>query len=361
MALGAGAWSALRLALSRALRDGAAARRGCAEPCLVAQADAEYAVPARIGDYTDFYTSVHHATNIGRLFRPDNPLLPNYKWVPIGYHGRASSIGVSRRSVSAAARPDNGARRRQRRTLRPEPAPGLRARARHLRSARATRSASRSRSTTPSSTCSASACSTTGRRATSRPGSTSRSARSCRRTSPRTISPWIVTLEALAPFRVPLVRPAGDPQPLPYLDTRPRPRRRRPRHRSSRCWLADRAHARGGPGRGARSRRDQLSPRLLDVGAAGRAPHRQRLQPAAGRPVRHAARCRGRRRSGRRADRAHRTAASNRSRCRTARPAPSCEDGDTLDAARLVRTRRRARIGFGECSGTVMPAPAAPT
>jgi fumarylacetoacetase len=53
------------------------------------------ALPAEIGDYTDFYASVHHATNVGRMFRPDNPLLPNYKWVPIGYHGRASSVVVS--------------------------------------------------------------------------------------------------------------------------------------------------------------------------------------------------------------------------------------------------------------------------
>ena len=52
-------------------------------------------MPARIGDYTDFYTSIHHATAVGRLFRPDNPLLPNYKWMPIGYHGRCSSIGIS--------------------------------------------------------------------------------------------------------------------------------------------------------------------------------------------------------------------------------------------------------------------------
>jgi fumarylacetoacetase len=52
-------------------------------------------LPAEIGDYTDFYASLHHATNVGRLFRPDNPLLPNYKWVPIGYHGRASSIVAS--------------------------------------------------------------------------------------------------------------------------------------------------------------------------------------------------------------------------------------------------------------------------
>jgi fumarylacetoacetase len=56
---------------------------------------AEMLLPMRIGDYTDFYASVHHATNVGSMFRPDNPLLPNYKWLPIGYHGRASSIVVS--------------------------------------------------------------------------------------------------------------------------------------------------------------------------------------------------------------------------------------------------------------------------
>jgi len=94
MALGSTAWSALRLALSRALREGSTVQAAL-QTCLVPQAEAEYDVPARIGDYTDFYTSVYHATNIGKQFRPDNPLLPNYKWVPIGYHGRASSIGVS--------------------------------------------------------------------------------------------------------------------------------------------------------------------------------------------------------------------------------------------------------------------------
>ncbi|WP_313457215.1 fumarylacetoacetate hydrolase family protein, partial [Achromobacter sp.] len=96
MALGQPHWSALRLALSRALREGAALRQ-TVEPLLVAQADAEYTTPARIGDYTDFYISVHHATAVGKQFRPDNPLLPNYKWVPIGYHGRASSIGVDQK------------------------------------------------------------------------------------------------------------------------------------------------------------------------------------------------------------------------------------------------------------------------
>ncbi len=62
---------------------------------LVPARDAEMLLPVAIGDYTDFYASIHHATNIGRLFRPDNPLLPNYQHVPIGYHGRASSIVVS--------------------------------------------------------------------------------------------------------------------------------------------------------------------------------------------------------------------------------------------------------------------------
>lgn len=57
--------------------------------------DTEMVLPVEIGDYTDFYASIHHATRVGRLFRPDNPLLPNYKHVPIGYHGRASSIVVS--------------------------------------------------------------------------------------------------------------------------------------------------------------------------------------------------------------------------------------------------------------------------
>ncbi len=66
-----------------------------ADRLLVPMAEAELALPAAIGDYTDFYASVHHASNVGSMFRPDNPLLPNYKWVPIGYHGRASSIVVS--------------------------------------------------------------------------------------------------------------------------------------------------------------------------------------------------------------------------------------------------------------------------
>ena len=84
---------ALRQQMSRVLSD--PAFREAAEPYLHAAADCRMHLPTRIGDYTDFYVGIHHATKVGALFRPDNPLLPNYKHVPIGYHGRASSIRVS--------------------------------------------------------------------------------------------------------------------------------------------------------------------------------------------------------------------------------------------------------------------------
>ncbi|HYR29914.1 MAG TPA: fumarylacetoacetase [Thermoanaerobaculia bacterium] len=70
-------------------------QNGKANQHLLPMAGATMLLPVRIGDYTDFYASVHHATNVGSMFRPDNPLLPNYKWIPIGYHGRSSSIVVS--------------------------------------------------------------------------------------------------------------------------------------------------------------------------------------------------------------------------------------------------------------------------
>jgi fumarylacetoacetase len=84
---------ALRRQVSRLLTD--AAYRSDAEPYLHAARDCAIHLPVRVGDYTDFYVGIHHATKVGALFRPDNPLLPNYKHVPIGYHGRASSVRVS--------------------------------------------------------------------------------------------------------------------------------------------------------------------------------------------------------------------------------------------------------------------------
>jgi fumarylacetoacetase len=95
--------------------------RGDVEPALVALAEAEMHLPCLVGDYTDFYVGIHHATNVGKQFRPDNPLLPNYKYVPIGYHGRASSVRASgeqvirpkgQRKAPEAAAPEYGPSRR---------------------------------------------------------------------------------------------------------------------------------------------------------------------------------------------------------------------------------------------------------
>jgi fumarylacetoacetase len=212
MALGPAAWHALRLALSRALREGAA-EQAALQACLVPQADAEYDVPARIGDYTDFYTSVHHANNIGKQFRPDNPLLPNYKWVPIGYHGRASSIGVSGQSFPrpmppGAVQPSLGPCQKLDIELELGVFIG-----------------------TGNGQGDAVAITEAEDHVFGLCLLNDWSARDIQgweyqplgpflsKNFATTISPWIVTLEALAPYRVAFERPATDPQPLPYLDS----------------------------------------------------------------------------------------------------------------------------------------------
>ncbi|MBU6256798.1 MAG: fumarylacetoacetase [Burkholderiales bacterium] len=215
MAMGPAAWSALRLALSRALRKGSAQTERL-RGCLVAQAQAEYAVPARIGDYTDFYTSIHHATSVGRLYRPDHPLLPNYKWVPIGYHGRASSIGVSGLGY---ARPRGQILRAG--ATAPELAPSERmdyeleiavfiGRGNELgRPIPVAQAESHVFGLALFNDWSA------------------RDFQSWEyqplgpflsKNFASTLSPWIVTMEALAPYRKAWTRPPEDPQPLPYLD-----------------------------------------------------------------------------------------------------------------------------------------------
>ena len=93
LALGVDPRRALRRAASALLCD--PARRDRVAPMLHRAGEVTLHLPATIGDYTDFYVGIHHATNVGKLFRPDSPLLPNYRHVPIGYHGRASSIAVS--------------------------------------------------------------------------------------------------------------------------------------------------------------------------------------------------------------------------------------------------------------------------
>jgi fumarylacetoacetase len=94
LALGRPAWSALRARLLELLGDGTA--RAVVQPALVPLADVETRLPLAIGDYVDFYSSIEHASNLGRMFRPDaDPLLPNWRHLPVGYHGRASSVVVS--------------------------------------------------------------------------------------------------------------------------------------------------------------------------------------------------------------------------------------------------------------------------
>jgi fumarylacetoacetase len=93
MALGPHSWSVLRDTLTALLRiDAEPSRRQAAEAALHSIAGATLLKPVHIPNYTDFYASIHHATRVGRLFRPDQPLLPNYKYLPVGYNGRASSI-----------------------------------------------------------------------------------------------------------------------------------------------------------------------------------------------------------------------------------------------------------------------------
>ena len=96
MSQGRRAAAVLRARLIELLRSDAVPEiRAKVERLLRPATEVKTHLPADIGDYTDFYASIYHATNVGRLLRPDNPLLPNYKYVPIGYHGRASSIVMS--------------------------------------------------------------------------------------------------------------------------------------------------------------------------------------------------------------------------------------------------------------------------
>jgi fumarylacetoacetase len=216
MAAGPAAWSALRLSLSRALSWGSPQQRTLSA-CLVPLSQAQLALPARIGDYTDFYASIHHARRVGQLFRPERPLLPNYPWIPLGYHGRASSIVISGEPIrrplgqtlaDGATVPTVGASQR----LDYELELGL----------------------------FIGAGNTLGERIEVDEAEgqvfglcllNDWSARDVQvweaqplgpflaKSFATTISPWIVTLEALEPYRLPWVRPAADPQPLPYLDS----------------------------------------------------------------------------------------------------------------------------------------------
>nr|WP_315463664.1 fumarylacetoacetase [uncultured Rhodoferax sp.] len=215
MALGQEAWSALRLALSQGLRSGSV-QQNVMQACLVAQAEAEYDVPSLIGDYTDFYVGIHHATSVGKLFRPDNPLLPNYKWVPIGYHGRASTILASGKPFvrpQGQLMPPNAAQ--------PVLAPtkrldfelelGVFIGTGNPQGQAIAIGEAESHVFGLALFNDWSARDVQGWEYQPLGPFLSKNFAS-------TVSPWIVTMEALAPFRRPFVRAEGEPQPLPYLD-----------------------------------------------------------------------------------------------------------------------------------------------
>lgn len=221
MALGPRHCSALRAAVSQLLRAGPSAdtARAYADRILVPAGAARLTVPAVIGDYTDFYASIFHATNVGALFRPDSPLLPNYKFVPIGYHGRASSIVPSgaavRRPMGQIKPPDAAV---------PIVAP-TRALDYEAEVGFFVGTGSMLGDPIPIDEAEShlfGACLVN-----------DWSARDIQsweyqplgpflsKNFATSVSPWVVTMEALAPFRVaPYQRPAGDPPPLPYLTAR---------------------------------------------------------------------------------------------------------------------------------------------
>ena len=214
-AQGRPAWKRLRAEVSRRLSTKNAQWQALRKH-LVPMREAELFLPTRIGDYSDFYTGIHHATNVGRLLRPENPLLPNYKWVPIGYHGRASSVVVSgtpvRRPIGQLKAPES---------LTPVYAP----------SKRLDYEAELGFVIGPGNKL--------GQPVRIR-DSAARVFGACllndwsardiqaweyqplgpflAKSFATTLSPWIVTLEALEPYRCPaFARAPGDPVPLPYL------------------------------------------------------------------------------------------------------------------------------------------------
>ena len=213
-ALPAAERSALRQRLSELLSN--AKYRAEVEPHLHDAASCTMHLPATIGDYTDFYVGIHHATNVGKQFRPDQPLMPNYKWLPIGYHGRASSVRVSgievRRPSGQRKPPDAeipvfGASRRLDYELEMgiwigagnelgTPIPIAEANE-HI-----------------AGLCLLNDWSARDLQAWEYQPLGPFLAKSFH----TSVSPWVVTAEALAPFRIAQApRPAGDPQPLPHL------------------------------------------------------------------------------------------------------------------------------------------------
>ena len=212
LALGPAHWSPLRRRLTELLKE-SSPQRPQAEPLLIPRAGATMHLPALIGDYTDFFTSVHHATNVGNLFRPGNPLAPNYKYLPIGYHGRSSSIVVSGTPIRRPAGQTQQAQFGPSRALDyeleigvfagpgnrlGEPVPIGQARSHIFGLCLLNDWSARDIQVWESQPLGP----------------------FLGKSFATSISPWVVPLEALEPFRAPaFARPAGDPVLLPYLDS----------------------------------------------------------------------------------------------------------------------------------------------
>jgi fumarylacetoacetase len=217
-AAGRRALGELRARLSTILTEGTgeAARAQKDAELLLPMSSVEMTIPAEIGDYTDFYASIDHATNVGSMFRPDNPLLPNYRHVPIGYHGRASSIvasgaGVKRPSGQLSAKPEG------------PPTFGTTARLDYELEVGAFVAAGNALGV--SVPLAESEAQIAGLVLVNDWSARDMQAWEYQPLGPflaknflTTISPWVVTLEALAPFRIPArARAADEPAPLPYL------------------------------------------------------------------------------------------------------------------------------------------------
>ena len=216
MAMPASDRHSLRTAISEGLREGSP-KQSQWQGALLAQSQIEMAVPCRIGDYTDFYTGIHHATTVGKLFRPDEPLLPNYKWVPIGYHGRASSIGVSGQAFHRPLGQTKGPS---------ESVPSLRPSHRLDYELELGVFMGAGNALGESVGLDQAESHAFGIVLLNDWSARDVQAWEYQPLGPflaknfaSTISPWMVTMEALAPFRTPFTRAEGDPQPLPYLDS----------------------------------------------------------------------------------------------------------------------------------------------
>jgi fumarylacetoacetase len=217
MAESAARLSAFRARLSELLSSGSTDVLRV-RPALVPMGDAKLHLPADIGDYTDFYASIYHATNVGRLFRPDNPLLPNYKYVPIGYHGRASSLVPG---GSEVVRPSGQTRAKETDppSFGPSTALDYEAEVGFFVGQPNVLGAPISIDDAPSHVfgfCLVNDWS-------------ARDIQSWEyqplgpflaKNFATTVSPWVITTEAVEPYRVPaFFRPSEDPEPLPYLSS----------------------------------------------------------------------------------------------------------------------------------------------